>query len=802
MLTERNVTVGQLLGACMLFVLLCATGGALLAATAIPVAAAAGATTNALTGLFEDLPTDIDFTQPSQQSTLLSADGAVITRFYAEDRIVVTSEQISTFIKNAAVAVEDQRFYQHNGVDAQGIIGAIVNNITGGNLAGGSTITQQYVKNALLEEGRIAGDQEKIDAATKTTLARKLNEARYAVALENKATKDQILTSYLNMAQFGPSQWGVESASLYFFGKHAKDVTLAQGATLAALTQAPNYWNPEKNPQGAQERRDMVLSKMLEQGYINQAQHDEAVKTPMKDELKITPSKNGCAAAGIYAHYCATTVNELLQSDLLGKTSAERANRLYRGGLSISGTVKTKDQKAAYDALTGRIAVNDASGAQASLVSVEPGTGKITAMTQNTNYGEPTKDDPSRTTINLNVGQDQGGGVGFQSGSTFKVFTLVTWLAKNHSSYERVNTRPHLFAASTWTNSCFPDQVSDYNPQNAEGGSIGYATVRTVTAQSVNVGYTEMANQLDLCDIWKTANAMGVRRGVLTTEKDLSDKDSLASKAKAQAGQPLPLVSVPAMVLGTNSVTPLSTAQAYATLAADGKRCEPITFTDVKDASGKIIGTNKTTCTQAINSDVARQATSVLQGVAAAGLSDRPSAGKTGTTDDSKNVWFAGYTPQRATAVWVGHKDGDRTLNYTSFNGVYYGEVFGSSIPAPIYRTYMTNALSGEPALQFNQPTKADTPPEPPKIDVPNVVGMKYTEAVQRLRAAGFSVTAKGTLEGNQDQTVLKQSVTGKAEEGTTVDLLVSMPPETSTTKTPEKKSTTGTSQKSTGGNN
>lgn len=780
----------------MLFVLLCATGGALLAATAIPVAAAAGATTNAMTGLFEDLPTDIDFTQPSQQSTLLSADGAVITRFYAEDRVVVKSEQISKFIKDAVVAVEDQRFYQHNGVDAQGIIGAIVNNITGGNLAGGSTITQQYVKNALLEEGRIAGDQEKIDAATETTLARKLNEARYAVALENKATKDQILTSYLNMAQFGPSQWGVESASMYFFGKHAKDVTLAQGATLAALTQAPNYWNPEKNPQGAQERRDMVLAKMLEQGKINKKQHDEAVKTQMKDLLKITPSKNGCAAAGIYAHYCATTVNDLLQSDLLGKTSTERANRLYRGGLTIKGTVVTKDQRAAFDALTERVAVNDASGAQAALVSVEPGTGKVVAMTQNTHYGEPTEKDPSRTTINLSVGQDQGGGVGFQSGSTFKMFTLVTWLAKNHSSYERVNTNHRLFPASSWTNSCFPNQVADYAPYNAEGGGRGYTSVRVATAESINVGYAEMANQLDLCDIWKTANAMGVRRGGLTTEKDL--KDPVVSAAKTQVGQPLPLIPTPAMVLGTNSVTPLSTAQAYAVLAAEGKRCEPITFTDIKDADGKLLGTNKSTCAQVIDSDLARQTTNILQGVSAAGLSDRPSAGKTGTTDESKNVWFAGYTPQRATAVWVGHKDGERTLNYTEFNGVYYGEVYGSSIPAPIYRSYMTNALSDEPALPFKQPTKIDTPPPPPKVDVPDVIGEPYEAAVQQLYAAGFKVTLTGTLEGSQDRKVLRQSVSGKAEEGTTIELVVSMPPEKKSDTAPEKKPNTsgGKSQK------
>lgn len=779
--SEQHISISQLLSACFLFVVLCIAGGALIAATAIPVAAIAGTTTNTLTGLFEDLPTDIDFTRPSQQSTILAADGSELAKFYAENRIVVSSEDISQFLKDAAVSIEDRRFYEHNGVDAQGIMGAIFNNLTGGSLAGGSSITQQYVKNALIEEGRIANDQEKIEAATETSLGRKLNEARYAIAIEHKKTKDEILTAYLNVAQFGPSQWGVETASLHYFGVHAKDLTLAQAATLAGVTQAPNYWDPEEYPDRAQERRDVVLSKMLELGKITQEQFDEAHATNMADMLSITETPNGCAAAGNAAYFCNTVVSDLLNSDVLGKTKAERVNALYRGGLKITTTLIPKNQNAAVSAIAEYIDINDESGAQMALTSIEPGTGKIVAMAQNTDYGEPTEDDPTRTTLNLSVGEDQGGGAGFQSGSTFKIFTLIDWLSKGHSSYERVNSNRRVFPASSWTNSCFPDQVADYDPVNAGGGGMGTISVRTATANSVNVSFAEMANKLDLCDIWKTANAMGVHQGKLTTNKDIQ-KNHAVKESGAKVGDPLPLFAGPSMILGVNAVTPLSTANAYATLAAEGKMCQPITFTEIKDSAGEVLGTQTSNCKQVIDKNVAQQATNVLRGVRAASLWSRQSAGKTGTTDDNTNAWLAGYTPQLATAVWLGHQNGERSLDQTTYKGTYYGAVYGATIPAPVFRLYMENALDETPPTAFNLPTRAD---KEPQVSVPDVTGLHYQDAVQRLQNAGFKVTTEGTLEGPQNETVLRTSPSASStvDSGSTIHVIVSMPP-----AEPEKK--------------
>lgn len=770
-----HITVGQLISACLLFVGLCIVAGALLAATAIPVAAVSGVTTNSLTGLFEDLPTDIDFTQPSEASAIVAADGSLIANFYAENRIVVSSDEISQHIKDAAVSIEDERFYKHNGVDAQGIIGAVVNNLTGGSLAGGSTITQQYVKNALIEEGRIADDKEMIDAATETSLARKLNEARYAIAIENHKTKDEILTGYLNIAQFGPSEWGVESAARYFFNVSAKDVNIAQAATLAGITQAPNKWDPESNPEGAQKRRDTVLRKMYELGYITKDELQEALATNVKDMLHITPSPNGCGSAGISAYFCETVVSDLLSSDVLGKTSSDRVRALYRGGITVTTTLNPQAEKAAFDAITSRIGVNDTSGAQAAIASVEPGTGKVLAMAQNTDYGDPTKEDATRTKLNLSVGQDQGGGNGFQSGSTFKMFTLVTWLANHHSSYETVNGTKRPFPASSWKNTCFPDQVGYFNPKNVGGANYGRITVRRATANSVNVAFAEMANQLDLCEIWKTANAMGARRGDLTTAKDL--KDSYTKATGVKVGDPLPLVSQPSMILGINSVTPLSMANAYATLGAEGKMCEPITFTEVKDSNGKVIGTNKSKCKQVLDAEVAKLATSVLRGVSAAQVPGRQAAGKTGTTDNSTNVWLTGYTPQIAAAVWVGHANGERTLDGQTYKGRYYGNVYGSNMTSPIYRAFMVGAHEGLPAASFG---RSNLPDRPPQQRVPDVTGMSYQEATRSLQRAGFTATAEGTLEGNQDGTVLRTSPRANsfADPGSSIRLIVSMPPD------------------------
>ena len=424
-------------------------GGALIAGIAMPAVTATGTAINAGTSLFEGVPEDLGFTEPSEQSVILASDGSVLARFYAENRIVVASDQISQHMKDAAVSIEDRRFYQHHGVDVQGIVGALVSNLTGSTLSGGSSITQQYVRNALIEQGRISGNESEINEATEKSIGRKINEARYAISLEKTMTKDEILTGYLNLAQFGRSEYGVEAAAQRYFSKSAKDLSIVEAATLAGITQSPARWDPIKHPDDSQKRRNTVLGTMLENGYISQEEYDKAVNTPIADTLKISEPENGCESAGTSAYFCEYVVQDVLQDDSWGKDKDDRVAQLYRGGLTIQSTIDPKMQAAAYDNIVAQIPVGDASNTKMALSSIEPGTGYIKAMAQNTRYGNDS-DDTYSTTVNLNAGVDMKGGSGRQSGSTFKVFTLIEWLRQGHTAYEYVNSNSGTLPANAF----------------------------------------------------------------------------------------------------------------------------------------------------------------------------------------------------------------------------------------------------------------------------------------------------------------------------------------------------------------
>ena len=681
-LRQIAILVSALLGVCCL-------GGVLLAGIAMPFAATAGTSVNAVTSIFEETPSNLGFTEPSEQSVLLAADGTQIARFYAENRVVVSSNQISQHMKNAAVAIEDRRFYKHHGIDVQGLAGAFVNNLAGGATAGGSSITQQYVKNAIIERGRASGNQELIAQATERTIGRKLNEARLAVAIEKKMSKEQILTGYLNLAQFGTAHYGVESAAKHYFSKSAKDLTIPEAAMLAGITQSPARWDPIKPPDAAKPRRDTVLGEMYRNGYISKDELNAAVAVPIQQMLKVSEDLNGCAEAGTAAYFCEYVVNDLLKDSSWGKTRDDRVNKLYRGGLTIQTTLDLNKQKAAYNTLVSNIPVNDRSGIQTSLSSVEPGTGHIVAMAQNTNYGNQSANDRSATKINLNSSQDMRGGVGFQSGSTFKVFTLIQWLKSGYSPGDVVDSNQGTLPRSSWKISCSPKSRDNYRFGNLEGVGGGPMTVLDSTKMSVNGSFVRMANRLDLCDIAQTAKDMGVRRG--------------DSKEWSYA---------PSMILGANNVTPLSMAVATSTLAAGGQYCAPTSYTEVKDADGKTIITKKPDCRQVLDKSVAHQTTEVLKNVISQGatgekaqLSGREAAGKTGTANDDTNAWFIGYTPQLATSIWQGHQKGHRSMMNSVINGRFYHEVYGGLFPATIFSQYMTTALSGQPAVAFTSAT-------------------------------------------------------------------------------------------------
>lgn len=774
----RKMTLRQLIVALLSFFLLTGIGGGILAAAALPLAATTGTVANAGTRVFDDLPTEIDFTRPSEQSVILAADGSHLATFYAENRIIVSSDEISQYIKDAVVAIEDERFFQHNGIDAQGLIGAAWNNFTGGRLAGGSTITQQYVKNAIIEEGRILGDAEMIQGATERSISRKLNEARYAIAVENQMTKDQILTGYLNLAQFGPSQWGVEAASRYFYGVPASDVTLEQAAMLAGITQAPGKWNPITNQDEAKQRRDTVLGQMYNLDMITREELETAVAVPIADMLNVTGVPNGCAEAGISAYFCEYVVKDVLNSPSLGETREERTQKLYRGGLVITTTIDPADQQAAYDAVVASTPVNDPSSINMALSSVEPGTGHIKAMVQNTNYGNPTAENPDDMTLNLNVGMTMGGGSGYQSGSTFKVFTLMEWLDEGNGAMDIINADNQEFPRESWNIRCAPHLADDYKPSNIEGIGSGNMTVLEVTRRSVNAAYVSMANKLDMCDITEMAADLGVERGRMAIEGDPETAEFAASDLPFEYGEPLPLLPNPSASLGTNPVTPLSMANAMATIAADGNRCEPLSFTKITDADGNEIAVNQPECRQVIDAELARQTTSILEEVVEPGstgaravlANGRPAAGKTGTANMDWHAWFMGYTPQLATAVWQGHHEGYISMFNSVINGQFHTEVYGGLYPPMSFKTYMDAVLADQPIERFTPPTKDPrtvrgqhslTPQEvefdAPDGTVPNLVGQPQQDAQAAALSSGYGYTTRSEPSDQPQGTVIRQ---------------------------------------------
>ena len=677
----RSLTPPQVVSMLVVFLTLSCVGGVLSAGFAAPFVGATAALTKASAELFEELPSDFNVQPPSQISTLLASDGTEITKFYAENRIVVPLNSISVNMQNAIVAVEDQRFYQHQGVDPTGMVRALVSNNAGGSRQGASTLTQQYVRNTLIETGLKNDDHKLIRDATESTVARKLREMKFALSLEQKYSKQQILEGYLNIAAFSPSTYGVEASSLHYFNKHAKDLTVAEAALLAGTTNAPSAYDPKSQPELAKNRRDWVLAKMLEEKFITKQQYDEAVNSEIKLDIQDSPA--GCGAAGSYAYFCTYVVNEILGSENFGPNVAARRQLLTRGGLKITTTLNLERQSAADSVIQARTPIGGSDGANSTIVSIEPGTGRIQALAQNTNYEDSQlvfAADAKHGGIEL-----PDGNVGFQPGSTFKAIILAEWLKTGHTPYQMLNaSAPKNYGPNTFTVSCDPDRAAGSWPvNNVAGTNAGMMTVREATKQSINTGFTEMLRDLDVCEVTKLAASMGI------TKADGS-----------------PLDPDPSIALGSTPVPPLSMANAYATFASGGKYCKPIAIDQILDASGTSMAVPSADCTQAMDQGAADEtaktlrATSEPGGTAKDAVFGRPIAGKTGTTDEAENTWFVGFTPQLSTAVWIGDAtESGRSLVGRTIGGVYFPRIYGSDLAVPMWRDYMSQAVANDPAL-------------------------------------------------------------------------------------------------------
>lgn len=747
---RSNVGPGRALGLLGVFLAVSLVSGALIAGLFLPAVGATGNITRASVDYFNSIPAEIKDAPLSEQSVMLANDGkTVLARFYEENRSIVPLSKISPAMQDAITSIEDSRFREHGGVDLQGLGRAALSNWLneGDRVQGASTVTQQYVKNILVEAAVARGDKEGAKAAVDKNNARKLREIRMALQLEKRLTKDQILEGYLNIANFGDATYGVEAAAQYYFSTKASKLTIPQAATLAGLVQEPGYYSPVRHQKRALERRNVVLKRMLDTGRIQAPQYQKAVTAKLG--LKPKVSSAGCIAARDNMAFFCSYVRRMIEIDprfeALGKTEAERKNAINRGGYTIVTTIDPKLQKAAFKAVTKRIPVGDKSGVASAAVTVEAGTGKVLAMAQNKIYS-PKESVLGRTEINYGVDSQYGGSVGFQTGSTFKPFTLATWLRKGNSTGDMVDasktSRPYSDFKSCGQRL---GSLQPYEFSNSEGSAKGSMTVLNATKLSVNTAYVDIESRLDLCDIVDTAEKIGVHTAA-PYGNDCSGKIKSTTR--------LPTCN-PSLTLGPREISPVTMASAYAAFAANGTYCPPNPLVSIKDRAGKSVSFKVPECKKdALDEDVARGVTHTLKNVWR-GTASRvppirwPSAGKTGTTDRSMDTWFVGYTAQRSTAVWVGDPTIRKTkrcpngcrkvLPRRTIGGQYYGNVYGATLAAPIWRDVMVVAQKGLPRVDWQRPPLSMT--KGSGVRVPDVRGRPIAEAFSILRNAGFEVT-------------------------------------------------------------
>lgn len=676
----RRVTIG-LLAWCTVTVLI----GVLVSGLALPGAALVkGVTATAATTLDTPVdPNDVNVVLP-QRSVILAADGSTLASFWSQDRQVVASSDIAPAMGQAVVAIEDIRFYEHGPLDGQSVLRALVADATSGGLAlqGGSTLTQQYAKNLMQQAALDRGDTAEAQAATAKTSTRKLSELTLAVHLEQTMTKDQILTGYLNTIYFGEGAYGVQSAAQRYFGVTAKELTLPQAATLAGLAQSPTDNDPYSHPAQAIQRRAVVLQRMVDSGAITAAQAGAAGATPL--ELRSGTPTNGCAQSS-EPYFCDWVLGRLADLPALGATPQARQQALHLGGLIVRTTLQPATQAAAQAQAAGHIPADDPSGIRDAVAVVQPGTGAVLAMAQDSAYGTG----PGQTMVNYAVDQAEGGSSGFQVGSTFKAFTLAAAFTEGIPLDSTVDAPP---SGSAWTaaqfRSCQPVDVRGWHPTNVPGDPSGPMGLTEATAKSVNTAFIALEAKVGLCQVRDTAVALGVH--------------------SAMPG--VSLEPVPSLTLGPYPVSPLTMAASYAAFAADGRYCQPTPFVSVT-RDGQPVAVPGPQCSQAISPDVARTVTQALEAVITEGTGtmaaiDRPAAGKTGTTDNHAATWFAGYTPSVAAAVWVGNPDGNgHPMTDVVVNGRRYAPVNGGSIAAPIWQRVMSTAVEALPVADFAAPS-------------------------------------------------------------------------------------------------
>lgn len=580
---------------------------------------------------------------PGQTSVIYARDGQRLATIPSDVlRQPITQASIPDNLKQATVAVEDRRFYQHSGVDFEGIARAAVRNAQSGRtVEGGSTLTMQLVRNLYSRDNS-------------DSYARKIQEAKLAEDLERahpgRTGKEWILAKYLNNVPYGNASngqevYGVQAAARTFFDKPASSLKVHEAALIAGLPQAPTQYNPFLNPRGAKDRRDDVLRRMADQGFISAA-------TARRAQERSLGTKRG----DFYTERREGFFVDYVRRELIRKYGKDRVSK---GGLKVYTTIDLKKQQAARESITSSLgAPSDPSSA---LVSLDPDTGDIETMASSAAYG-------SGAQFNL---AEQGSR---QPGSTYKLMVLMAALREGYDPRRTSYRSPgSITIPGAPTSPKGPGygsfSVKNFAGESAKGGSMN---LEQATLQSVNTVFIQLGIDVGMRKVTKAARDMGI------TSK---------------------LQSYPAESLGglSEGVSPLEIARAYATIANGGKRVVPRAITKVEFPSGRTSRPQRIRSKRTFSKAVASEAIRILEkdiqsGTAKAADFGCPAGGKTGTTDGPSDVWLAGFTPQMATAVWVGYPGTRQDITFTSSAG---GNIQGATVAAPIWKGYMAKAGRG-----------------------------------------------------------------------------------------------------------
>ena len=580
---------------------------------------------------YQSLPAVGNNMRPAVSSQVFDSHGRLITTLHSDqNRLPIDINKVPQNLQNAFIAAEDNRFYEHIGIDPIGIFRAIFANLTNRGIAqGGSTITQQLAKNAFLSQEQ--------------TLKRKIQEAMLALEIEHKYSKKEILEMYMNQIYFGQGAYGIQTAAKTYFNKDVNELTLTQCAMLAGLPKSPNYYSPFNNLNEAKKRKNVVLDQMVKYGYVSAAEAEDA----KNQDLGLSKSHQS-KEADEYASFI----------DYVSQQVAKKYgdDALYKEGLKIYTTMDVDKQHAAVRAMrnlpNNYTDENGLTQPQAAIVSIDPKTGHILAM-----VGGRGQDSFNRASMAVR-----------QPGSAFKPFVYLTALQHDMTPDTTMDDQPVTYGS--------------WSPKNAGGSYSGTMTLSDALAHSVNTIAVQLADKVGTKNIIANAKKMGI------TTLDAKD-DNLA------------------MALGglTKGVTPLEMASAYGTFANKGVHVKPTAIVKILDRDGNVLEDASTlekeeAKTRVMSEREAYEMTTMLEGVidhgtGTAAAIGRPAAGKTGTTDDNKDAWFVGYTPDIVTAVWIGDDTGSHSL----------GEIYGGTIPAEIWKDYMSSATSDESGGDFSAPS-------------------------------------------------------------------------------------------------